>query len=598
MQFIRNNNNHLQPSHGAGTHMIKGAFCKGINLLCMIFFCAILFSCKKSAFENNTPPSGQLKSPHGNPTGTLVAKTIGTSGGSISSADGNMTVSIPTGALANNEVIQIQEVTNTLPGLSSKIYRVTPHNIQFQKPATITLTYNADSVRNSTPDLLSMAYQDSTGKWFFAPAPVVDSSAHTVTTTTTHFSDWGVLEFAYLTPTDPHIEPGSALILKVMCLVPASDIDIIPIGGGPVYQPYYMDSRYIGQWDYAGEGSLDPLGSVANYQAPSNLPKVNPEAVSVEILSKSKGKFYLVSNITINNGFQIDYMKVDERALHDYGQNYESRLFIYGKFGNDPGKGKRHVKINNTEVPVAFWGADRIGCDIPVSGPGSSGMVAVTAGNKSISKLLNEWTVYLQYAEQQSPNGALTKKARIALRLRGDANGTPPPLQPGDFSETKIHAQSNCLINVSAGKFTTHVTLDACGDYTVDWEPVNNLLLNRKPDLAKEDGLVGTVKTVNGGFDVKLNFKATDVLMTHRKYVGCTSGYSLDHVKETIILESFSNKAIPLRFNQSGSNATILSGALPAMAASPAAGLYWDRPDYPATAFTRTLTWSAAQAKY
>lgn len=569
-----------------------------IATLSLLSIFSFLISCKKNAFENVPAHSGQAVTAKGQAIGMAVTKTIGAAGGFISSADGNLTVAIPAGALANEETIEVQEVTNTLPGGHNKIYRLAPHNIAFLKPAQLTLKYNADSFKNTVPQLLGMAYQNENGKWFFAAAPAISQSADTLTVMTTHFSDWGVMAYAYLEPSDPHVEPGAALELKLMCTVPETELDLPVWGEMPLYQPYEMHPDFVGQWDYAGEGSLDGFGSRAQYQAPNKVPEVNPEAVSVQIKSKSKGKFILVSNITINNGFQIDYMKVDEAENNSGSLNYESRLHIYGKFGLDPGKGKRQVKINNTEVVVAYWTPDKIVCDIPASGPNSSGKVTVTTAKNSASKLLNEWTVYLQYAEKQSPDGSLTKKAIIALRLRGDAHGKMPSTEIGDFAHTEINAQSNCLIDMPPGIFKTHTAADGCGDYTVTWDAVHNLVLGRKSYNGKGDGLYGTLECVDGGFNVKLRFQATDALMTHREFAGCRSGYSLDHVRETIQLQQFTNTVISLRFTQAASSSPILPGELPSQITSPAAGLYWDAVAYPANAFKVSMEWATAQPKF
>ncbi|MFT3749993.1 MAG: hypothetical protein QM768_16875 [Agriterribacter sp.] len=156
---------------------------------------------------------------------------------------------------------------------------------------------------------------------------------------------------------------------------------------------------------------LKGQGNKAHYHAPNSAPKVNPEAVSVAVKMKRKGQFLLVSNITIRTEFHIDYMQVDEMEVHTGGLDYPSRLWVYGSFGEDPGKNKRSVKINNVTVTVALWTPGMIACDIPVSGPYASGMVEVASGTAVATKLLNEWLVNMYYDKVESPEGRLLKKS-------------------------------------------------------------------------------------------------------------------------------------------------------------------------------------------
>lgn len=559
-------------------------------------------SCTKTDPVSPGIPTAPLVTAPGVPDGAAVTKTIGADGGTLTSADGNMNITIPAGALSGDKAITVQPVTRKLPDGYGKVYRLTPHDISFQQPVTIRLRYNEDSIKNTVPELLGIAYQDQQGKWFHAAAPVPDKVSHTLTTTTTHFSDWGIISYLYIQPNEPLVQPGAHITLKVMGVIPESapDADVVPINeGDAVNQPFMVSPGQLGSWNYSGEGSLQGDGNKAYYQAPGSVPRINPEAVSIEVKSKGKGQFLLVSNITIDQEFHIDYLQVDETERHAGGLDYQSRLWIYGSFGEDPGKGRRNVKINNSEVTVALWTPGMIACDIPTVGPSSSGMVVITSGKNTAGKMLNEWVVDMFYNQKQSPDGALTKKVNIVLHLRGDADGFFRQGQVPMVHETDLHTYNKGIIEMPAGSFTSHVTADACGDYTVAWDAIHDLIIDRKKDTDPgNDRLRGEVINQPDGFDIKIRLMAEDVLMTHRRFADCVSGSTLDHVREYIQIEGFHDQTIPLRFFKSGDKTFIKAGQLPVRTGSPAAGLYWDAQDYNPSQFTTSLCWNEAAPKF
>ena len=572
---------------------------KKMNYWISIFLVPLVFACSKTGPVAPAPAPAPLVTTRGAADGPAVSKTIGAAGGSVMSSDGNITVIIPAGALTSDQEIGIQPVSNQLPAGLGKAYRLTPHEISFLQPVTIRFRYDETGIRNTVPELLGIAYQDQRGHWFNAAEPLLDKVNHTLTTTTTHFSDWGFFPYFYIDPGEVLVDPGTQLNFRVMATARDDYFDLPQPDGSPVMQAYQPGSEYLGAWDYAGEGALEGQGNAAHYQAPNSVPRANPEAVSVAVKMKRKGQFLLVSTITIRTEFHMDYMQVDETDRHTGGLDYESRLWIYGSFGEDPGKGKRNVTINNGEVPVALWTPGMIACDIPTVGPSSSGMVVVTSGKKATSKMLNEWIVDLFYDQKQSPDGALTKKVNVVLHLRGDADGFFRQGQAPRVSKTDLHTYCKGIIGMPAGSFTNHVTVDACGDYSVGWDAIHDLVIGRKKNTDPgSDGLRGEVINQPEGFDIKIRFMATDVLMSHRRFTDCVSGGALDHVPEYVQIEGFHEVTIPLRFAALNGKVRIRAGRMPTRTGGPAAGLYWDAQDYNPLLFTINLHWNEAEPKF
>ena len=569
--------------------------------ICWLLLLLPALSCTKTDRVLPDAATAPLVTSLGAPEGTAVTKTIGVNGGAITSADGNISITIPAGALNSDQAITVQPVTRKLWSGYSRVYRLTPHDISFQQPVTITLRYNEDSVKNTLPELLGVAYQEQSGKWFSAGESSLDKINHTLTTTTTHFSDWGVISYLYIQPNEALVQPGAKITLKVMGVIPASapDIDPVPLGKGDVVnEPFMVSPRQLGNWNYSGEGSLEADGNQAYYQAPASVPRNNPEAVSVAVKTKGKGQFLLVSNITISRQFHIDYLQVDETDMNAGGLDYPSRLWIYGNFGDDPGQNKRSVKVNGGVMPVAVWTPQKIACDIPASGLYSSGMVEVTAEKKSAGKLLNDWVLNMYYDKVESPDGALTRKILFILHFRGDAGGAPGEGQVSMVSETDLHMNSRGLIEMPSGGFTSHVTDDGCGDYTVTWDAIHGLEVPRSK-YTDPGGFNGRVVNRPDGFDVKLAFIARNALRSHRRYVDCSGGSTNNDAWEDIEMLGFHNTVIPIRFSNSGSGATIKAGAMPVKTGTGvASGLYFDASDYVPTGFTTRLHWDEAVPKY
>ncbi len=251
-----------------------------------------------------TPVTGAV-TPVGTPEGTPLTATIGPAGGSIQSADQRIRISIPAGALTENKTISVQPLTNQCPSGTGQAFRLTPHGLTFAKPATLTFQYDEQDVNGSAPEFLRVAYQNEKGSWQSPSLKSIDTTAHTVTIGTTHFSDWSLFQNVYLSPLrGGFIDPGGQLNLMVQVHVEASpgsdDELLVPLDN-------LLDNKYIESWKVEGEGSLKSMKSsnMNMYQAPNHIPARNPVAITV-FLNKTEtidGKVYrdlrLVSNVYV-----------------------------------------------------------------------------------------------------------------------------------------------------------------------------------------------------------------------------------------------------------------------------------------------------------
>ncbi len=256
-------------------------------------------SCKK---ETNIEPIPQRV---GQVTGigeTLeegVTATFGQLGGSFQSSDGGLMVSIPAGALAENTTFSIQRISNTNIAAIGQAYRLLPHGIQFSLPVTLTFTYDDADFEETTIHAVGVSYQDDEGVWQAIGASH-NELAHSFSVATTHFSDWSLFKSLEIHPLSASLEPNQSLTLRVVNFM--SDDELIPPLPGeekPIGPMHDVSSQLIQQWHLGGAGVLVPNGNEAVYTAPSEIPTINPVAVSVSLNGPDNGQYLLVSSIYI-----------------------------------------------------------------------------------------------------------------------------------------------------------------------------------------------------------------------------------------------------------------------------------------------------------
>jgi hypothetical protein len=329
------------------------------QLLMAIFIMSLLLnSCKKD--KNSSPPEAvgdPIITAVGTPTGTISITSIGASGGSLQSADGNLTITFPAGALSANTEISIQPIKNEAPlGLGSG-YRLEPEGTNFTIPVQLVFHYNAELLNESHQDFLWIVTQAADGSWNAMLKSVVDTNAKTVTIETTHFSDWSLGRFIdfVLSPVSKTIQKGQSVQLsltgfsrdraieedELAPLIPITDNnegDLAPLTPIPPTESRLMDFR-VKQWTMNGatapvsnsNGSLSASGKSATYTAPNKLPSTNPVAVSVELeVSDNAGKkasYQVTSSISVVESDLYVEVTIDG-IKHEY--------FEYGVNGTTP----------------------------------------------------------------------------------------------------------------------------------------------------------------------------------------------------------------------------------------------------------------------
>ncbi|MBN9430018.1 MAG: hypothetical protein J0H09_26295 [Burkholderiales bacterium] len=322
------------------------------------------------------PPTGPSQEPlstaKGTPMGGPTTASIGAGGGTLTTPDGRIRLTVPAGALSVLTTLSIQPISNHAPGRIGNGYRLLPEAASFAQPVSITFTYGDGDVTGSSPDALGIATQTAAGQWQKQSGAVIDKTAKTVTVSTTHFSDWSLVQGLQLRPPSAVVKVGNSVGMKLLYCFAAPN--------GAAYE-----------MGYDCDGELAPLASPANcavngtvggnttigrisqsgqditYTAPSIRPSPAGVAVSCEINGAGPGKILAVSNITVTDadysgGFSSDSMVEGHRT------EMVSTNLTWTRMAQVPGDQAQYTAQGTALVTVTEPGCPAVSAELPVTG--------------------------------------------------------------------------------------------------------------------------------------------------------------------------------------------------------------------------------------
>ncbi len=243
----------------------------------------------------------------GTPVGQASTLAIGPAGGTVASADGQLTVIIPANALTTSVAITIQPFTNETPGGIGQGYQLLPEGQAFAAPVQLVFRITDEELAGTSPDVLAVAYQESTGFWRKLMSGTYSASNKTLTVTTAHFSHWGLLAGFLLVPGSGGVPvKGSQIFSALDC-----PIVVIPGTNGQTRLGRCVSGNFtVNTWAVnSTPGGTPTYGIVvggslgATYVAPDRVPSLNPVTVSVSVdaglRTGGRATLQLVSNILI-----------------------------------------------------------------------------------------------------------------------------------------------------------------------------------------------------------------------------------------------------------------------------------------------------------
>ena len=281
------------------------------SVLCALCGCA---SDKGSAPALASAPTPAVTAV-GDAQGEAATVMIGPAGGTVVSADGNLTLVVPVGALAADTPLSVTPLSVTAPG-GVRAYRLGPEGTTFAAPASVRFTFTDADVAGSSKDALRVAFQDGQRQWEAINALTVDTNS--VAVATTHLSDWSLLLGYQIRPAAANVAASAKLNLAVRyCGVVTKDAqgkDLELVGLVADCQEDGLDPL-LGAWAVNGvTGGSSTTGTVlpgqpAVYTAPGTPPSPAIVAVSVEFTPPRPGerKTLLVSNLTIGGALPRTY---------------------------------------------------------------------------------------------------------------------------------------------------------------------------------------------------------------------------------------------------------------------------------------------------
>jgi hypothetical protein len=145
--------------------------------------------------ERAIDPGGPVRiaTPHGTPLEPApVTATLSSAGGTFSSADGKVKVTVPAGAVAAPTELTVTSIANKATGGVGAAVRLGPEGTTFAVP--VTLTFEAPRIYpdGTSIDGVGIEYQDARGFWYRVEPAMRNSTLKTVSVETTHFSDWAL----------------------------------------------------------------------------------------------------------------------------------------------------------------------------------------------------------------------------------------------------------------------------------------------------------------------------------------------------------------------------------------------------------------------
>jgi len=323
--------------------------------------------------------------PVGEVQGAAVSASLNQAGGSLSSADGRLTITVPEGALSALTTLSIQPIGNQAPGRVGTGYRLLPEGVVFAKPVQLRFAYTDAETAGSHAQALGVAFQQTDGTWMWQGG-TPDATARTVTATTTHFSDWSLVKGLQLRPPSATVKVGGSVPLRVAyCYAPALGNDdlLAPLAFNCEDENAPAPSlKTPVAWSVNGtRGGNAAVGTVAGdeakarYTAPRQKPESNPVAVSAEIKG-ARGMMLLVSNITITDDFTGYKGSISgTTTTQDTEISYQAANLEFVPFEDLAGDLKKYVARGNLTIKTRY-GSGRVETEVIGLG-GEQGVLVV-----------------------------------------------------------------------------------------------------------------------------------------------------------------------------------------------------------------------------
>ncbi len=252
------------------------------------------------------PPPPVAVTPVGKPFGAMVQQMVPTTGGTLVSFDGRLTLEVPSGALASAQTLSIQAINNESPQGRGVGYRLSPDGTTFAAPVKLTFKYEQSEIAGSEVAALGIAFQNNLGQWAALNNVTRDAAAKTIAGETTHFTDVTKLTGWQLRPVSTSLASGGAVDLhvEVCARKPATgpgddELSSLVVTCAPDEDDLFVVNEWAANGVTNGNATVGTVMSTgvnaARYVAPNATPPNNPVSVSASMTEKTSGRKTLLS---------------------------------------------------------------------------------------------------------------------------------------------------------------------------------------------------------------------------------------------------------------------------------------------------------------
>jgi hypothetical protein len=280
-----------------------------LKVLFAFYVSIFIISCKTSSPTSPGNHSSGTPTPIGTPIGSPSIATIDAAGGTLISLDGRLELIIPAGALSAATPISIQPVTNECSVGTGIGYSLTPDGQKFNQPVTLRFHYTQDDLTGTATKALAVATQKDDRIWYALNDSILDTTARTVSISSSHFSMYALCHDFWITPASATIKVNESQKLEVKQWkvenVGTSNNPIYAIDGDMAYPQgdqvsWIINGKILGS---QADGVVSPniSSSMTTYYAPASTKGMtsNPAQVSAEVNFTDGSQTIVFSNIKV-----------------------------------------------------------------------------------------------------------------------------------------------------------------------------------------------------------------------------------------------------------------------------------------------------------
>ncbi|MCF0062806.1 hypothetical protein MUK70_08475 [Dyadobacter chenwenxiniae] len=317
---------------------------------------SMLLACEKTNLDPAHPDnySTGTVTEVGKPVGLAATKVIGPEGGSIISADGKFTLTVPAGALGQSTSLTVEPVENTCPNGIGTSYCIKPANTQFAKDVDMDYQHAEGDLNGADESQLMLARQQPDHSWAMVrkgqltkPSRKISTKIKrtgTVSMVTKYMlestkkelipSEEAQLQFRAVSywPEKSEEDPGE-LIVPLIVEIRLSKIQDFRVNN------ILFGNNYNGNIEFRGTGGDQPI---FYYVAPAKLPAKEKREmiVSVKLTDNPKVtftyKFKIVSGCTVT----VDGKKFEDLDVRVWYQKNDMGAYYGVEINGLPAKAK------------------------------------------------------------------------------------------------------------------------------------------------------------------------------------------------------------------------------------------------------------------